>query len=68
MTLQIGQLLYGYCGGIFGRDSYSTKRVEDIGVDWVVVRNEDGSPDFACGPNIHNDLQEYTDPKCWDRE
>jgi hypothetical protein len=36
--LKVGQTLYGYCGGVFGGDSYSTKRVEAVGFDWVVVR------------------------------
>lgn len=49
MTLQIGQMLYGYCGGIFGRDSYEDKRVEAVGIDWVVVREDDGIPNFASG-------------------
>ena len=40
--LRIGDVLYGYCGGWFGRDSYAPKRVEAIGVDWVVVRGDDG--------------------------
>lgn len=48
MTLQIGQMLYGYCGGVFGRDSCDNKRIEAIGVDWIVVREEDGNPNFAC--------------------
>lgn len=38
MTLRVGQVLYGFCGGAFGRDSYGTKRVEAIGADWVVAR------------------------------
>lgn len=37
----------GFCGGMFGRDSYEIKRVEAIGADWVVVRNESGQPEFA---------------------
>lgn len=38
----IGQKLYGYCGGMFGRDSYGTKRIEAFGVDWIVAREVDG--------------------------
>lgn len=38
MALQIGQMLYGYCGDHFERDSYNEKRVEAVGIDWVVVR------------------------------
>jgi hypothetical protein len=40
-----------YCGGWFGRDSYSPKRVEAMGADWVVARTEDGTVVFAdCTP------------------
>lgn len=47
--LRVGDTLYGFCGGAFGRDSYGDKRVEAIGADWVVVRGEDdGHPEFAC--------------------
>lgn len=38
--LRVGDVLYGYCGGFFGRDSYGDKRVEAIGADWVIVRNQ----------------------------
>lgn len=40
--IRVGTLLYGYCGGHFGRDSYERKRVEAIGADWVVAREECG--------------------------
>lgn len=56
--IRTGTLLYGYCGGLFGRDSYSDKRVEAIGVDWVVAREDNGTVVFAsCGPE---DLESYT--------
>ena len=46
--LQVGQILYGYCGGYFDRVEYEDKRVEAIGADWVVVRGvESGKTDFA---------------------
>ncbi len=35
----VGQQLYGYCQGYFGRDSYDDKRIECVGVDYVVTRN-----------------------------
>lgn len=63
MTLQIGQVIYGFAGGYFGRDSYSDKRVEAVGVDWVVCReigDEFAIPIFAAGPNVHDQLAEYT--------
>jgi len=60
-------MLYGYCGGVFGRDHYNHCRVEAVGVDWVVVRQVDFDcegqgpyPEFAQGDTIHQDLEEYT--------
>ena len=47
--IRIGTVLYGYCGGLFGRDSYGRKRVEAIGHDWVVVRDERDTVDFFTG-------------------
>jgi hypothetical protein len=47
--LRVGQLLKGFCGGCFGRDSYEDKRVEAIGTDWVIVRNSSGEPEFYHG-------------------
>lgn len=38
MTVRVGSILYGFCGGAFGRDSYHDKRVEAIGADWLVAR------------------------------
>ncbi len=38
--LRIGQVIRdGFCGGAFGRDSFEEKRVEAIGVNWVVLRD-----------------------------
>jgi hypothetical protein len=47
MEVRIGLMLYGYCNGYFGRDSYLPKRIEAIGHDWVVVRERDDTPNFA---------------------
>lgn len=47
--LRIGDMLYGFCGGCFGRDSYYDKRVEAIGSDWVVARDSDGQVVFYDG-------------------
>lgn len=44
--LEVGDVLYGYCEGAFGRDSYGDKTVEAVGPDWVVAR-ECGRPVFA---------------------
>ncbi len=57
--LRVGDVLYGYCGGWFGSDSYEDKRVEAIGMDWVVAREQGTTrPVFAiCDPDSY--LAEY---------
>ena len=35
--LRVGDVLYGFCHGTFGRDSYGEKTVIAIGPDWVLV-------------------------------
>ena len=58
--LAVGTVLKGYCGGWFDRDDYDDKRVEAVGVDWIVARYIDGGePIFASGQNIHEVLKEY---------
>lgn len=48
--LRVGDVLKGFCGGAFGRDSYADKRVEAVGADWVVARETDsGCAVFASG-------------------
>lgn len=44
---EIGEILYGYCNGYFGRDSYIDKTVENYGKDWVVCRDEYNEVHFA---------------------
>lgn len=60
--LRVGDILYGFCGGEFGRDSYGDKRVEAIGADWVVVRGggllDTDLPDLYHGDP--EDLFQYT--------
>lgn len=59
MTGQIlvGTILKGFCNGYFGRDSYDTKRVEAVGVDWVVARVVDeGFVVLAVGERVHEEL------------
>lgn len=71
MALMVGQVLYGFCGGWFGRDSYSDKRIEAVGADWVVAREENGNPVFAQSHvedgavtwSIHEALAEYVAPE-----
>ena len=54
MEPRIGMILYGYCEGYFGRDSYGPKRIEAIGNDWVVVREGD-EPNFASFQDVDQD-------------
>lgn len=42
VPLRPGDVLEGFCGGHFGRDSYADKRIEAIGADWVVARTASG--------------------------
>jgi hypothetical protein len=37
-----------YCNGCFGRDyDLEGARIESEGFDWIVIRKENGEPDFA---------------------
>ena len=57
--VRVGTIVYGFCGGYFGSDSYGDKRVEGVGADWVVAREMDtGSAVFA--PVPPEQLEEYT--------
>lgn len=59
MAIKVGSIIPGYCNGYFGRDSYETKRVEAMGADWIVCRDDDGHIHFASGLNIIRALEEY---------
>jgi hypothetical protein len=59
--VEVGSVLYGYCGGIFG-DFYGDKVVEAIGSGWVVVR-EGGVA--RLGDVRPDQLVEYLDPDNW---
>ncbi len=37
-----GDVVHGFCGGSFGRDSYACRRVEAVGPDWIVTRSKYG--------------------------
>lgn len=61
-AVRVGTILYGFCGGYFGRDSYDDKRVEALGADWVVAREiETGEVVFA--PNHPEYFEEYAKSK-----
>lgn len=61
--LAVGDVLHGFCGGIFGRDHYDCSVVEAVGPDWVVVRNpgaETGTGlGLATGRKSLADLRQY---------
>jgi hypothetical protein len=59
--VEVGSVLYGYCGGIFG-DFYGDKVVEAIGSGWVVVRTEGLA---ILGDIRPEQLVEYLDPDNW---
>jgi hypothetical protein len=59
--VEVGSVLYGYCGGIFG-DFYGDKVVEAIGSGWVVVRTEGLA---ILGDIRPEQLVEYLDPGNW---
>jgi len=44
---KVGDVIEGYAGGLFGRDSYSDKRVEAVGPDWCVLRSLDPDHDYG---------------------
>lgn len=59
--IRVGAILFGYCGGYFGRDAYEDKRVEAVGADWVVARGDSGRVYFT--NTRPEDLQEYLEPE-----
>lgn len=44
---KVGMMLYGYCTGYFGSYSFCDKRIEAVGIDWIVARDGDGYLHFA---------------------
>ena len=46
-SIAVGSELYGYCGGAFGRDSYSTKVVISKNPTEIVAKNEKGKTEIA---------------------
>ncbi len=68
--IAIGTVLYGYCGGFFGREGYGPHRVEALGADWIVVRHiesgrvyhaaDSDRSDYPAAGTILRHLAEYT--------
>lgn len=38
LDVKVGDILYGFCNGYFGIESYENKIVEAVGSDWIVAR------------------------------
>ena len=50
----VGDMIHGFAAGYFGRDSYACRRVEALGPDWIVTRNERGALEFVGGEEVQN--------------
>lgn len=59
MTLQVGQPVNGFCRGLFGRDSYGNRRIEAMGYDWIVTRDENDMVEMASGAERLSDIEDY---------
>ena len=53
---KVGMVLYGYCNGFFGRESYLPKTIEAVGKDWILVRHDDGKVDFLQDEGVVKDI------------
>jgi len=45
--MKVGDVIHGFCGGYFGRDSYACRYIEAIGPDWIVTRNATGGVELV---------------------
>lgn len=59
--IEPGDRIMGFCGGMFGRDSYGEKTVVAVGRDWIVAREEDGTVVLATGEDVHERVDESKD-------
>ena len=63
--MKIGQKIYGFCEGLFGRDYWGPARIEAFGYDWVVVRDDSGIPWFGEGKNLDETIENLSDPNIY---
>lgn len=47
--LAVGDIIHGFAEGYFGSSAYSCRRIEAVGPDWIVCRDEDGDTSMASG-------------------
>ncbi|MFG3051841.1 hypothetical protein ACGFZP_12950 [Kitasatospora sp. NPDC048239] len=57
--IAVGDILHGFCGGVFGRDHYTCCTVEALGPDWLVARNPRGELSWADGEDALVTLRRY---------
>lgn len=62
--LKVGQMIHGYAGGTYGRDSYYCRRVEAVGYDWVVTRNSRGVVEVASGQDDLAEVAKHAGGEC----
>lgn len=63
--LAVGDTLHGRAHGVFGDQHYHCARIEQVGPDWIVARQEPGdSPLFAAGRQQLALLQDARDQPC----
>lgn len=61
-----GATLYGFCSGIFGRDSYADKVVIAAGTGWLVAKDvSTNSFVLAQGDDVDL-LKQHVTPQCYD--
>ncbi|MGK5733200.1 hypothetical protein [Streptomyces sp. URMC 124] len=62
--LAVGDVLHGMCGGHFGHHRYDCCRIEVVGPDWIVARDEYGALSFAAGRSLMA-LRRYRQQSQW---
>lgn len=66
-TLKVGNVVYGFAGGVFGRDNYEDKIVVDSGmqsgVQWLLLKEiyRPTKLHFICGDELAG-LEEFLTP------
>jgi hypothetical protein len=56
-----GATLYGFCGGVFGRDSYEDKIVVAAGCGWLVAKSCNSEDFYFAQGDSLKTLESYTE-------